>query len=261
MKILKTVCALALALLLALSLAACGNVTSSSSPLMADQLEPIQATVVKCSKTPDGQWQLMVAGERGLSFLTCSEADETAGSLLPGAVIDIAGVVVVQTSYPSTLCGESICVTVVEPGQNFIGLYLDVLNSLYDEETSLNPQGSSDFSITYAFDLTEVHNLSEAEKHALVYLFTCSHDTDWETGAQPAGGRLATYQELVKQGEIDEKALRFEHGILFTVQDEPAQNGSFPFSVKKWRSASETVCHENCTAQKIGDGWTFDGFA
>lgn len=260
MKQTKIVCALVLALLLALSLAACGSVTSSS-PLMADQLEPIQATVVECGKTPDGQWQLMVAGERGLSFLTCSEADETAGALLPGAVIDIAGVVMEQASYPSTLVGEAISVTVVEPGQNFIGLYLDVLNSLYDEEKSMNPQGSPDFSLTYAFDLTEVHNLSEAEKHALVYLFTCSHDTDWGTGAQPAGGGLATYQELVKQGEIDEKTFRFEHGILFTIQDEPAQNETFSFSAEKWRSESETVCHEHCTANRAGDSWTFDGFA
>lgn len=260
MKQTKSVCALVLVLLLALSLAACEGATSSS-PLMADQLEPIQATVVKCSKTPDGQWRLMVAGEEGLSFLTCSKADETAGVLLPGAVIDIAGVVMEQASYPSTLIGEAISVTVVEPGQNFIGLYLDVLNSLYDEEKSMNPQGSPDFSLTYAFDLTEVHNLSEAEKHALVYLFTCSHDTDWETGAQPAGGGLATYQELVKQGEIDEKTFRFEHGILFTIQDEPVQNETLSFSAKKWRSESETVCHEHCTANWTGDSWTFDGFA
>lgn len=260
MKPCKFLCAFALTLLLALSLTACGN-NASSSLLTEDQGEPIRATVVTCSEKENGQLRLMVTGERGLSFLTCSEVDETAGTLLPGAVIDIEGVLVEQCSYPSTLAGEAISVTVVEPGQNFIGLYLDVLDSLYDEEKSMNPQGSPDFGLTYAFDLTEVHNLSEAEKHALAYLFTCSHDTDWETGAQPAGGGLATYQELVKQGEIDEKTLRFEHGILFTIQDEPAQNETFSFSAKKWRSESETVCHDSCTARKAGDSWTFDGFA
>ncbi len=258
MKQIKIVCTLALALLLALSLTACGS-DASSSPLMADRWEPIRATVVKCSEKEDGQWRLMVTGERGLSFLTCSEVNETSGAFLPGAVIDIAGVTAEQCSYPSTLVGESISITVVEPGQNFIGLYQDVLDALYDEEKSMNPQGSPDFSITYAFDLTEVHNLSEAEKHALAYLFTCAHDTDWETGVQPAGGGLSTYQELVQEGEIDEKTLRFEHGILFTIQDEPAQNGSFSFSAKKWRSESEAVCHEHCTANWKGNGWTFDG--
>lgn len=301
MKLIKTICALTLALLLTFSLAACGNNdfatgNGSSSPTaggsadsmpqsgsslpdpestqpadaptasengdsslpMESLLKPIEATVVECSKRQDGEWGIMVTGERGLSTLITSEVDETAGALLPGAVINITGVVGEMMSYPGQMYGKDIRVTVVEPGQNLIGLYLDVLNYLYDEDESMNPKGTPEASITYALDLTEVHNLSIEEKHALAYFFSCSHDTDWGAGEQPAGGALATFQDLVEQGEIDEKILRFEHGILFTIQDEPVQNDTFPFSMKKWRSDSENICHENCTARRDGDGWTFD---
>lgn len=220
-------------------------------------LKPIQATVVGCSKGPDGEWGIMVTGETGLSTLITSEVDETAGALLPGAVINITGAIGEMLSYPGQMYGN-ISVTVVEPGQNLIGLYLDVLNYLYDEEQSLNPKGSPDFSIRYGLDLTEVHNLSIEEKHALAYFFSCAHDTDWEAGEQPAGTALATFEDLWAEGKIDKKTRRFEHGILFTIQDEPVQNDTFTFSMKKWRSDSENICHENCTARRDGDGWTFD---
>lgn len=222
-----------------------------------DGPKPRETTVVKCAKLQDGTWGLMVTSGGGLSTLITSEVDETAGALLPGSLVRITGVIGERMSYPGQMYGN-ISVTVVEPGQNLIGLYLDVLNYLYDEEQSLNPEGSPDFSIRYGLDLTEVHNLSIEEKHALAYFFSCAHDTDWEAGEQPAGTALATFEDLWAEGKIDKKTRRFEHGILFTIQDEPVQNDTFTFSMKKWRSDSENICHENCTGRRDGDGWTFD---
>lgn len=290
MKPIKTVCALILALLLTLSLAACGNddltagngssadsmpqsgssLPGSESTQPADASEPgengdsslpeedgpkpRETTVVKCAKRQDGTWGLMVTSGGGLSTLITSEVDETAGALLPGSLVRITGVIGERMSYPGQMYGKDIRVTVVEPGQNLIGLYLDMLNYLYDEEQSLNPEWSPDFNICYGLDLTEVHNLSQEEKQALIYLFTGRHDTDWG----PPISDLATFEDLWAEGKIDKKTRRFEHGILFTIQDEPVQNDTFPFSIKKWRSDSENICHENCTARRDGDGWTFD---
>lgn len=257
MKLRKTLRGAALIAALLMCLWACENGDPAAD--LFREVKSMQKTVVQCEKNPDGQWRLMVAEENELDFLNCSTVDETAGALTPGAVVEIAGVTVIQQTHPGRLIGEAISVTVLEPGQDFIGLYLDILDALYDEEAELNPQGSPDFSITYALDLTEVHNLSKEEKRGLVYLFYCSHDTDWEMGVQPAGACLATLQELTERGEIDEKTHRFEQGILFTIRDEPVQGESFSFSAKKWRSESETVSHDHCTARKDGDSWTFDG--
>lgn len=296
MKPVKSFCALTLALLLAFPLAACGTddpaagisssalpggsvqsantlpqeestqpaVTSeagengSSSLPEEDGPKPREATVLKCAKREDGTWHLMVTSGDGLATLICSEVDETAGALTPGALVRITGVIGEMMSYPGQLYGKNICVTVIEPGENFIGLYLDMLNYLYDEEQSMNPEGSPDYSITYGLDLNGVHNLSAEEKNALAYFFSCGHDTDWGAGEQPAGCGLATFENLWYEGRIDKKARRFEHGILFTIQDEPAENGSFSFSMKKWRSDTEFVSHENCKATKGEDGWTFE---
>ncbi len=280
MKQIKIVRVLALTLLLTLSLTACGNddpaalsqkarnqaasaasfqvsqvssfpenISSQSAP----EVTPTRAKVVTCNQGEDGRWSLLVTEESGLSFLSCFEVDEAAGTLAPGAIIDISGVTSVLCSYPGQLTGENITVTVIEQGEDLIGLYRSILNYIYEEDSGLNPneeQLKFGSGFHFGFDFTEVHNLTQDEKGALAYLFSCDHGI--------AEYVFGTYRELAEKGYIDEEALYWEDGLLFTISDEESSGNSFTCSVSKWKGGLGAVGHDDCTARKTADGWIFD---
>lgn len=281
MKQIKTLCALALALLFVLSLTACGNddpaasfqkageqapsaassqvsqinssPENSSSP-STPEAAPMRAEVLECGQNEEGRWSLLVTEENnGLSSFSCVEVEEKAGALAPGAIIDISGVTSVLCTYPCQLTGESIAVTVVEQGEDLIGLYRSILNYIYEEDSGLNPneeQLKFGSGFHFGFDFSEVHNLSQNQKSALAYLFSCDHGI--------AEYVFGTHQELAAEGYIDEEALYWEDGLLFTISDEEISGGSFTFSVSKWKSGLGAVGHNDCIARKTADGWTFD---
>lgn len=200
------------------------------------------------------------AGE--LCSVSLSNVDETKGKLAPGATVEVVYDGIVLETWPGQIHGVK-SVAVVEQGEDFLSLYRSLLDYLYDQDPGLNPEGSSETGITYGFDLTEVHNLTDGEKEALAYLFTCGHDTDWEKGEQPAGFVLGTYQELVDKGYIDGENLYWENGVLFTIADECANSGKFSFSMKKWKSGLGAIFFTECNATKGKEGWGFEpgGFA
>lgn len=262
---------LLLAFLLLLPLSACG---ASGTGSESDSSASVSQTAL--SSGPNlvtHQFRVCSVDERhilaykenetydGLYNIPLTNVDETAGELRPGAVAEVVYAGVIMLSSPARIPGvESI--TVLEQGEDFMTLYLDILDKLYKKDPGLNPEGSMEVSITYGLDLTEVHNLSEEEKAVLAYLFTCSHDTDWEK-AQPAGSVLGTYQELVDEGYIDGEKLSFGNGLLFTIKDEPAENGKFSFSAEKWRGGDGAVFYTDCKAEKKDGKWTYElgGFA
>lgn len=280
MKQIKIVRVLALTLLLTLSLTACGNndpaapsqeagkqtasaassrvpqVSSSPkdvSSQSAPEATPMRAKVVTCNQGEDGRWSLLVTEENGLSFLSCFEVDEAAGALAPGAIIDILGVTSVLCSYPGQLTGENITISVVEQGEDLIGLYRGILDHIYEEDSGLNPneeQLKFGSGFHFGFDFTEVHNLTQDEKDALAYLFSCDHGI--------AEYVFGTHRELAEKGYIDEEALYWEDGLLFTISDEEISGNSFTFSVSKWKGGLGAVGHDDCTARKTADGWIFD---
>ncbi len=196
-----------------------------------------------------------------LSQFSLVNVDETKGKLARGAVVEIVYEDCVMLCSPARIPGVK-SITVVEQGEDFMTLYLDILDELYETDSGLNPEGSMEVSITYGFDLSGIHNLTEVEKSMVAYFFTNSHDTDWEK-AQPAGYVLGTYQELVNEGYIDGENLYFENGVLFTVKDEPAENGKFAFSAEKWRGGLGAIFYTDCTAKKKNGQWSYklDGFA
>ncbi len=197
----------------------------------------------------------------GMYKASLTNVDETVGELRPGAVVEVVYDGYILESWPGQIPGVE-SVTVMEQGEDFMTLYLNILDELYETDLGLNPEGSMEASITYAFDLTGVQNLDKGEKEALAYLFTCAHNTDWEK-ARPAEHVLGTYVELVEKGYIDGEKLFFENGVLFTVKDEPAKNGKFTFSAEKWRGGDGAIFFTDCTAEKKDGEWGYElgGFA
>lgn len=282
----KTCLALFLALALLLSLWGCGNDDGPGMPGSSQAAAPdppVSPAPSEASSQADWdalgplvteRWKVYYVDEAfllalpegaentgELSSFSLINVDETKGKLARGAVVEIVYGGAIMMCYPGRVTGVK-SITVVEPGEDLLSLYLAILDELYETSPGLNPEGSMEVSITYGLDLSGVHNLTEVEKSMAAYFFSGSHDTDWEK-AQPAGCVLGTYQELVDQGYIDGEKLSFENGVLFTIQDEPAENGKFSFSAQKWRGGDGAVFYDECQAEKKDGAWTYElgGFA
>lgn len=174
--------------------------------------------------------------------------DETGGALAPGMMIDVTFDGSLMETYPLAL-GGPVQVTTTGQENDFFSLYLSALETIWDYDSGLNPTSSDGSGFTLGFDFTEVHNLSEAEKEALGYVFSSHHDVQC---------LFSTFEELVEQGVIDAENPMWEDGLLFTIKDEPALDQSFFFNIQKWKSGLGAVGFDKCKAQKGEDGsWFF----
>ena len=164
-------------------------------------------------------------------------------TLRPGMLVDVAFDGTVLDSYPARLSGPvSLSVTDKNAPDN-VGLYFQVISDLYDVDTGLN----SDIQMV-AVDLSPLTNLSDGEKGALLYRI-------WNAFGMEAVD--TTYAELVEQGLIDEEALYFETGLLFTFNGVEIGDNKITFSAEKWRSGLGAYFFMDCTATLAGGVWSY----
>ena len=158
----------------------------------------------------------------------------------PGMLVEISYDGTVLEGFPSLL-GHPTALQVTGQEDDMVGLYLKVLEELWQRDEGLN-SGISQL----AFDLTKVHNLSQEEKSAFIWL---------------AGNRYglesypSTFEELKEQGAIVD--LYWEDGLLVAFEDQPVENGRFSFQAEKWRSGLGAYFFSQCTAQKSGGAWSY----
>ncbi|MEI6100744.1 MAG: hypothetical protein WCP73_02795 [Eubacteriales bacterium] len=124
-----------------------------------------------------------------------------------------------------------------------VALYTTVLSDLWNTDDGLNPHAG-----VLAFDLSQVTNLTDDEKSALVNSVSSSHGLKGITG---------TFDELAEQGLIDEKNLSFKDGMLFRFMIKDVTESSFTFDVSKWRSGTGAYFFNNCKAVKSGVVWSY----
>lgn len=117
---------------------------------------------------------ILLAGDEseaeGLAFIGLSNSgisleDGSEGSteqLIPGMVAEVFFSGGIAESYPVQITADSI--KILETGDDFVGLYFEVLKELYETDEGLNSNIT-----TIAFDLSNVDNLSDSEKEALMY--------------------------------------------------------------------------------------------
>ena len=131
------------------------------------------------------------------------------------------------------------------PGQggSLVGVYQTILDDLWKVDEGLN----SDITVL-AFDLSQVPNLTEAEKDELINMVSKSHGVD---------GMRGTFDELSEQGYIDKENLTFETGMLITIEATDVTADSFTFDVTKWRSGTGAYFLIDCKAVKTGNGWSY----
>lgn len=241
----KNFCCLLLFSILFLSFSACGdgisaeNTSSSPQPL---ENEIIQMKVGNIQE--DMVWLTCEdSGRSGLySFSYTTDIVEGNIQLLPGMLIDVGYNGEIRETYPCSI--DPVSITIIAQEEDFISPYLEALDKLYSEDPGLNSD-----TRYFGFDFTQVSNLSEEEKSMLGWLFASRYRQE------PLFGTL---EDLDEQGYLTSDGTHWEDGLHWTISDEPYEEGSFSFSIKKWRSILGSYGHPDCTANKGALGWTLD---
>ena len=175
--------------------------------------------------------------------ITSMNKKELKNNLLqPGMLVDVTYDGTIQESFPMRL-GSISNIHIKEQKEDIVGLYRKVVADLYEVDPGLN----DDIEIL-AFDLTEVSNLSEVEKTALIYLIGNTYKMEAIAG---------TFDELCEQGYINKDKLYFEKGLLFTIRDTLISGDRFTFNAEKWRSGLGAYYFSDCTAHKTAHGWDY----
>ena len=163
-------------------------------------------------------------------------------TLKAGQNVEIGYSGAIMESYPAQL-GDPVYIRITGQGDDMVGFYQTVLNDLWNVDSGLN----SDISVL-AFDLSKVTNLSDAEKSALVYVVSSSHNLQGITG---------TFDELSEQGYIDKDKAYFEKGILFIIEITDITEDSFTFKAEKWRSGDGAYYFIDCKAVRNDASWSY----
>ena len=263
---------LLLAALLLAALSGCGDETFPGKQETDDALT---LTIVDGAKTGE----LLLAGDSADEVYTL----ETAGGKLlldgkeakPSALQDGMSVEVIyqgdeQDAFPRRLedPGE---IRAYSPGtkgypaesyQDLCGLYLQVLEDLWEKDSGLN-SGVKYLSV----DLSKAPGgLTEGQQHAIAWRFAANHE------AEPL---MLTYQELAEQGYLTELSggkeetagespqpiYEWEDGLLCSItpiQEEQPLPDTLRFSVTKWRTPLGAYFLDDCQASWDGTGaWSY----
>lgn len=160
--------------------------------------------------------------------------------LKPGDLVRISYSGGIRESYPAQISASLIELT----GRNIlIDAYIAMINDIYKEDPGLN-----DNITMMALNTLGWSGLSDIDKEIIFSLLKASYGLEILE---------ATYDELVKQGLIDEEMLYFEKGILIIIKnfnyDEEKQ--AISCSIEKWRSGKGAIGSNNVTAEYKDGKW------
>lgn len=263
---------LLLAVLLLAALTGCGNQTSQGKK---------ETDTVMTLKIVDGAktGELLLAGDSADEVYTL----ETAGvkllldgkaakpsALQDGMSIEVDCQGVGQDGFPRQL-EDPQEIRAYSPGtkghpagpyQDLCGLYLQVLEDLWEKDSGLN-SGVKYLSV----DLSKAPGgLTEGQQHAIAWCFATNHE------AEPL---MLTQQELAEQGyltelpggneetagEAPQPIYEWEDGLLCSItpiQEERPLPDTLRFSVTKWRTPLGAYFLDDCQASWDGTGaWSY----
>lgn len=261
MKKVKSLCVLTLALLLILSVSACGNNDlpagngggADSVPQSADSQAGSESS--QPAKTPAAM-DMKICTVNGSSvrgvglseaysevydFSCAPEQLSGAEAPLPGMVVEIGFDGTVLETWPAQIQVDS--VTVKEQQTDYFSLYYQILEDILGEDEGLNGDVSK-----FGFDFSEISMLSETEKQLLALEFSSAHQVE------PLQGTLT---ELMDDGVIDRENLYWEDGLHFTIKEEEVKSDSVTFSVTKWRSGLGATGYTNTASKAPDNQWVF----
>ncbi len=248
----KKICVIGISMIaLMLALAACSINSVSGTPSQAAPA-PSQAAAVltgKLVQIVDGS--CLIADSASAELYTVSTKIDIwgidnkktdASALKAGQNVEVGYSGQIMESYPAQPYQPSY-IKITGQGDDLVGFYKTVLNDLWNQDKGLNPDSG-----VLALDLTQVTNLTGAEKSALVYIVSNSYGLQGITG---------TFNELAEQGLIDKENLHFKNGMLFTVKITGATDNGFTFDVSKWRGGTGAFFFNDCKAVKNDGSWSY----
>lgn len=161
-------------------------------------------------------------------------------SLIPGTLIEIS-----HSSTDSNISSDEMQkVTVLNHVSNLLPVYFNLITHITYQDTALN----SDINCI-SLDLSQVLNLTENEKNTLCTLVTQNYRIPC---------KLATYEELGRQGELSEDGLSYQNGILISINITKDELDQFEFSITKWRSSFEALGYNSCFAYYKDCLWFYE---
>lgn len=178
----------------------------------------------------------------GLTMTDEQNQPITAKDLTTGMIVAIGYDGAITETFPLGLSHPS-TLEITQRADDIVGLYIDVINDLLTIDAGLN-----DGITQLVFDLTAVHNLTESEKSALIYISAQIFSLDTLFG---------TYDSLLADGYIDEQQ-GFTDGLLITLKDTAASDNRFTFDAQKWRSGDGAYYFLDCTAHKSDTRWIYE---
>ena len=237
---------LVLVFVLLLNLSACATGAGGGATQLPETDAVLQGKLVQLY---DGSCLLAGSGSSELYTVSTAipifDADSKqtdAAALKAGQTLEIAYSGQLLESYPMQL-GSPAYIRITEQGDDLLGFYQGVVKDIWAVDAGLNPDSG-----VLAFDLSELTNLSDGEKSALVYTVSSSY------GLQGVSG---SFDELSAQGYIDKDKLFFFNGMLLTIKLTGAHDDSFTFDLRKWRSGTGALFFNACKAVKRGSDWTY----
>lgn len=233
-------------------LAACGAEGGAPTPPPLEEPDPAEITEqFRLVEEDDGVLLLAKQGGSGGDVYTLSvESGETWEA---GTLVEVRHSGMILESYPAQFANVTSVTALPDGFDDLCGLYLDVLEDLWDVDEGLNADLTE-----LGVDLSETR-LPAAEQSAVAWAFGQEH------GVHPVQG---TWETLVEQGYItgeplggdapaEAKRWQWESGILFSIREEPAQSSDaseVTFEAEKWRSVLGAYFFVDCTATQNARG-------
>lgn len=237
----KGICVSLLALLLALTLAGCGQ-----EP--AEQAAPSGQAQVTCRVVADQEGTLVLARADGTGHdvyalsladtpVRYEDPDQTA--VQPGDLVQVGYSGAVLETYPAQLGGVEGLLVKAEGFDDLCALYLTVLQDLWGEDSALN-----EGVVQLGLDLSQTR-LSPAEQGALGVAL------GWQLDLPVLQG---TMEELTDQGVIDGENLTWVDGLLLSIREADPAAQDLTFTAEKWRGGLAAYLYTDCTAHQTRDG-------
>lgn len=160
--------------------------------------------------------------------------------LKPGDLVRISYSGGIRESYPAQLSASLVELT----GRNIlIDAYIALIDDIYNEDPGLN-----DGITMMALNTLGWSSVSDIDKEIIFSLLKTSYGLDIVEG---------TFDELAKQGLIDEEKLYFEKGILIVIKnfEYNEKKKSISCSIEKWRSGLGAAGSEQVTAEYRDGKW------
>ena len=169
--------------------------------------------------------------------------NELREDLIPGMLVEtkFKNDFKIEQTFPQTINGEVEDIIVLNEGNDYINLYIDIIDSIYKEEYTTNPINM------ISLDLKEEFNLTENERVSLAYLLEKKYNVPIH---------LFDYRELLNNGYIENNS--FKDGLLIEITSTLNKNDYFDFTISKWNEGLSTYYYRDCIALKEDNIWRYE---